>query len=81
MPRTRTGKRSAWFGVQIVEEPGGSILLFFEKHDMAPIAFSARTGAVWAKSTPQAQVHPRQRRTLSRRHQVDEMHSIDVGPP
>ncbi|MGH2692419.1 MAG: hypothetical protein ACRDHM_07925 [Actinomycetota bacterium] len=41
--RTRTGKRTAHFGVQIVEA-GNTIDLFFDRHDLPPLSFSAKTG-------------------------------------
>jgi hypothetical protein len=40
---TKTGKRTAHFGVQIVENPN-NITLFFDGHDFPPIIFSAKTG-------------------------------------
>ena len=40
---TKTGKRTAHFGVQIVEN-ANNIALFFDGHDVPPIIFSAKTG-------------------------------------
>jgi hypothetical protein len=40
---TKTGKRTARFGVQIVEN-ANNITLFFDGHDLPPIIFSAKTG-------------------------------------
>jgi hypothetical protein len=44
VPKARSGKRSAKFRVQIVEE-GGQIRLFFDEYDQPPITFNRRTGA------------------------------------
>ena len=41
--KTKSGKRTAHFGVQIVESPK-DITLFFEGHDLPPIVFDAKTG-------------------------------------
>ena len=41
--KTRTGKRTARLGVQIVENPK-NITLFFDGHDLPPIIFNAKTG-------------------------------------
>ena len=41
--KTKKGKRTAHFGVQIVEDPN-NITLFFDGHDLPPIIFSAKTG-------------------------------------
>jgi hypothetical protein len=41
--KTKTGKRTARFQVQIVENPN-NITLFFDGHDLPPIIFSAKTG-------------------------------------
>ena len=41
--KTKTGKRTAHFGVQIVENPK-NITLFFDGHDLPPILFNAKTG-------------------------------------
>ena len=41
--KTKTGKRTAHFGVQIVENPK-NITLFFDGHDLSPIVFEAKTG-------------------------------------
>ena len=41
--KTKKGKRTAHFGVQIVENPS-NITLFFDGHDLPPIIFSAKTG-------------------------------------
>ena len=41
--KTRAGKRTAHFGVQIVEN-SNNITLFFDGHNLPPIIFSAKTG-------------------------------------
>jgi hypothetical protein len=41
--KTKKGKRTAHFGVQIVENPN-NITLFFDGHDLPPIIFSAKSG-------------------------------------
>ena len=41
--KTKKGKRTAHFGVQIVENPN-NITLFFDGHGFPPIIFSAKTG-------------------------------------
>lgn len=41
--KTKAGKRTARFQVQIVENPN-NITLFFDGHDLPPIIFSAKTG-------------------------------------
>jgi hypothetical protein len=41
--KTKKGKRTAHFGVRIVENPN-NITLFFDGHDLPPIIFSAKTG-------------------------------------
>ena len=41
--KTKKGKRTAHFGVQIVENPN-DITLFFDGHDLPPILFSAKSG-------------------------------------
>jgi hypothetical protein len=41
--KNKTGKRTAHFGVQIVENPK-NITLFFDGHDLPPIVFDAKTG-------------------------------------
>jgi hypothetical protein len=41
--KTKAGKRTAHFGVQIVEN-ANNITLFFDGHDLPPIIFSAKTG-------------------------------------
>ncbi len=49
MAKTSTGKRTAHFRVQIVDD-GGTIEMFFDDHDLPPINFNAKTG----KSGPKA---------------------------
>lgn len=49
MAKTKTGKRTARFRVQIVED-GKSIEMFFDGHDVAPIVFKADTGASGPKA-------------------------------
>ncbi len=49
MPRTRSGKRSAGFRVQIVED-GGQIHMFFDGYDHPPINFNRGTGMSGPKS-------------------------------
>ena len=41
--KTKTGKRTAHLGVQIVEN-AKSITLFIDGHDLPPIVFDAKTG-------------------------------------
>ena len=41
--KTKAGKRTAHFGVQIVEK-ANNITLFFDGHDLPPIIFRAKTG-------------------------------------
>jgi hypothetical protein len=41
--RTKTGKRTAHFRVQIVED-GKSIEMFFDDHNLPPMAFNRETG-------------------------------------
>ncbi|MGH2641470.1 MAG: hypothetical protein ACRDGO_07205 [Actinomycetota bacterium] len=41
--KTKKGKRTAHFGVQIVENPN-NITLFFDGHDLPPIIFNSKTG-------------------------------------
>ena len=41
--KTKSGKRTAHLGVQIVENPK-NITLFFQGHDLPPIVFDAKTG-------------------------------------
>jgi hypothetical protein len=43
MPETKTGKRTAHFGVQIVED-GSQIHMFFDGYDHPPINFNRGTG-------------------------------------
>jgi hypothetical protein len=47
--KTKKGKRTAHFGVQIVENPG-NITLFFDGHDLPPIIFNAKTGQTGKKA-------------------------------
>jgi hypothetical protein len=47
--KTKKGKRSARFQVQIVENPN-KITLFFDGHDLPPIIFSAKTGHTGKKA-------------------------------
>ena len=41
--KTKTGKRTAHFGVQVVEN-AKNITLFIDGHDLPPIVFDAKTG-------------------------------------
>ena len=43
MPRTKSGKRSAQFSVQIVED-GSQIHMFFDGYDHPPINFNRGSG-------------------------------------
>ena len=47
--KTKAGKRTAHFGVQIVEN-SNNITLFFDGHDLPPIIFSAKTGHTGKKA-------------------------------
>ena len=47
--KTKKGKRTARFQVQIVENPN-NITLFFDGHDLPPIIFSAKTGHTGKKA-------------------------------
>jgi hypothetical protein len=47
--KTKKGKRTARFSVQIVENPN-NITLFFDGHDLPPIIFSAKTGHTGKKA-------------------------------
>jgi hypothetical protein len=47
--KTKTGRRTARFQVQIVENPN-NITLFFDGHDLPPIIFSAKTGHTGKKA-------------------------------
>jgi hypothetical protein len=47
--KTKQGKRTARFTVQIVENPS-NITLFFDGHDLPPIIFSAKTGHTGKKA-------------------------------
>jgi uncharacterized protein YaaR (DUF327 family) len=47
--KSKTGKRTARFQVQIVENPK-NITLFFDGHDLSPIIFSAKTGHTGKKA-------------------------------
>jgi hypothetical protein len=47
--KTKSGKRTAHFGVQIVEN-SNNITLFFDGHDLPPIIFSAKTGHTGKKA-------------------------------
>ena len=47
--KTKTGKRTARFQVQVVENPN-NITLFFDGHDLPPIIFSAKTGHTGKKA-------------------------------
>jgi hypothetical protein len=47
--KTKKGKRTARFGVQIVEN-ANNITLFFDGHDLPPIIFSAKTGHTGKKA-------------------------------
>jgi hypothetical protein len=47
--KTKKGKRTARFGVQIVEN-ANNITLFFDGHDLPPIMFSAKTGHTGKKA-------------------------------
>ena len=47
--KTKSGKRTAHFGVQIVEK-ANNITLFFDGHDLPPIIFNAKTGQTGKKA-------------------------------
>ena len=47
--KTKVGKRTARFQVQIVENPN-NITLFFDGHDLPPIIFNAKTGHTGKKA-------------------------------
>ena len=47
--KTKAGKRTARFQVQIVENPN-NITLFFDGHDLPPIIVSAKTGQTGKKA-------------------------------
>ena len=47
--KTKAGKRTARFQVQIVENPN-NITLFFDGHDLPPIIVSAKTGHTGKKA-------------------------------
>ena len=47
--KTKTGKRTARFQVQTVENPN-NITLFFDGHDLPPIVVSAKTGHTGKKA-------------------------------
>jgi hypothetical protein len=47
--KTKKGKRTAHFGVQIVENPN-NITLFFDGRDLPPIIVSAKTGHTGKKA-------------------------------
>ena len=47
--KTKAGKRTARFQVQIVEDPN-NITLFFDGHDLPPIIVSAKTGHTGKKA-------------------------------
>jgi hypothetical protein len=48
--KTRTGKRTAHFSVQIVENAGDNITMFFDGHDLPPLIFSEKTGSSGEKA-------------------------------
>ena len=47
--KTKAGKRTAHFQVQIVENPK-DITLFFDGHDLPPLIVSAKTGQTGKKA-------------------------------
>jgi hypothetical protein len=49
MPKTKSGKRTARFKVQIVED-SNSIEMFFDDHNLPPMSFSAGTGTSGPKA-------------------------------